>query len=110
MVCIFFFNHIYTKLEIWYYYRQPFPYFHIILLPASFLVGFDVQATIFAAVMCCIAAYDGFSIMYNQFDVRLHFTKERCACAITHSPVHSQIWLRHGQLYINELMVKKLSL
>jgi hypothetical protein len=88
LICSYFFNQAYTGLEIWYYYRQPFPWLYVWLMPLAISVCFDVLTVYCASAMAAIATYDVLHIFYNQFTV----------------------WLVHGTLYINELMVKKLSL
>ena len=69
IVCLYFFNHIYTELEIWYKYGHGFPYFNLVLLPASMLVAFNVQTVIFGSILAFIAACDTGAIVWNQFMV-----------------------------------------
>mmetsp|Transcript_23450 Transcript_23450/g.61414 ORF Transcript_23450/g.61414 Transcript_23450/m.61414 type:complete len:310 (+) Transcript_23450:250-1179(+) len=88
LICTYFFNQAYTGLEIWYFYRQPFPMLYVWLMPLSLAVVADMGTVPCAAVMAAIAGYDVLHIFANQLTV----------------------WWVHGSLYINELMVKKLSL
>eukprot|EP00038_Savillea_parva_P011681 m.199306 g.199306 ORF g.199306 m.199306 type:complete len:308 (-) comp20710_c0_seq1:121-1044(-) len=88
LICSYFFNQAWTGIEIWYYYRQPFPWLYVWLLPLSLAVMADLGTVPCASALAAVATYDVLHIFSNQFSV----------------------WWVHGTLYINELMVKKLSL
>jgi len=91
LILTYFFNHAYTGVEIWWYYRQPFPWINFWLMPASLLIGldFNIQVTTFcASAVALYAMYDSCTIFGQQL----------------------VYWYQMGSLYINELMVKKLSL
>eukprot|EP00048_Salpingoeca_helianthica_P017677 m.238516 g.238516 ORF g.238516 m.238516 type:complete len:283 (+) comp21827_c0_seq1:3-851(+) len=88
LIASYFFNLIYTRLEVWYYYGHPFPTLLLPLLPASLCVMFDLKTVIFGSILAFIAACETVNIAYNQF----------------------LVWYTYGYLYINELMVKKFAL
>lgn len=88
MVCMYFFNQAYTGFQIWFGYRQPFPWIHGWLLPCSILVVLDMNTMIAGSLMTAVAFFDALKILVTQLTV----------------------WYTHGYLYINELMVKKMSL
>ncbi len=87
-MCLFFANQAYTGLLVWYLYRQPFPAGDVWLLPAAALVACNYRVALFGSVLAAIAALDTAHILSVQIGA----------------------WLDHGQLYINELMVKKFAL
>lgn len=88
MICMYFFNQAYTGFEIWWSYRQPFPWINCWLAPCAVMVALDYKTVPMGSLMTTIAFYDASAILLNQL----------------------KVWWVHGHLYINELMVKKMSL
>lgn len=88
VICLYFLNHIGTKLEVWYLYGHAFPTLEFILLPASLLTACNVLPDVCAGVLAVFALLDAGAIVYNQF----------------------MVWMTYNYIYINELMVKKLAL
>jgi len=88
LVCLYFVNSAYTSIQIWYVYRQPFDPWAAVILPAALCVIIDFKTNFFASVLLIFAAWESGHRFYTQISS----------------------FILHGSLYINELMVKKLSL
>lgn len=88
LVCCYFLNAAGTNLQIWFFYHQPFDYWTPFILIASLLVAFDIKTLQFGSVLALFAAFESSLTFYHQL-LQFSYT---------------------GSLYINELMVKKLSL
>lgn len=91
IIAMYFFNHVGTKLEVWYYYSHSFPIFEFILLPASILVAFNVKTVFFAAILGVFAAFDAAAILWNQLMVS--WTRGNAKDA---EPLFSRCWDASG--------------
>lgn len=59
----------YTGLEIWWFYRQPYPWTAVPVLIASILVLCDVRLLYSGGFLAIVALFDTLRITYNQLQV-----------------------------------------
>ena len=70
VICLYFLNHVGTKLEVWYKYSQDFPsIFELLLLPAAMLVAVNVYVAVFGSFLALFALIDAGHIIFNQLMV-----------------------------------------
>ena len=90
LICCYFLNHCYTLMLLYHQYEQgSFPFFGYMLLLCTLPVIFNFKTEYAGPVLALMALVDAMSIILNQV---------------------WQSWTNSYPLYVNELMVKKLSL